>query len=1183
MIRSCKYGLLLGLFCMLFQNISAQNIRINEVMPSNYSVLQDEDGDFPDWIEIINTSSASINLSDYYLSDDINDPTQWQFPNIILPSKQFALVFASGKDRSAETSYWHTLISEGISWHYILPNSTIPNWWSIDFDDSEWLIGQSGFGYGDYDDQTIIEPTVSIFMRTTFEIENLNDIQNVCFHIDYDDAFVAFLNGVEIARSGIGTTGDHPDYNTLADIPSEASIYQGIKPDSYFIEDPSSFLMSGQNILAVQVHNSDASSSDLTAIPFLSILKSSEPTSPPPSTIDLPTYHPHTNFKIDADGDTVYVFNSTGQIEDQILIDQFPINFSVGYKPDDYSQLYHFPTPTPGLPNTGSTINFDDKLVPTFSKNGGIYSDAFELSISSEDPAATIYYTVDGSEPTMQSSTYNTQILIDQPTSIKAKIFKSTDSFGQTITQSYYPANDSDLPIFFLSTDPENLWNEETGIYTFGETYETEFPYHGANFWEDWEKPVHMDLFFPSGEPGFSIDGGFKIHGGGSRGYEQKSFNLYSRRIYGDGDIEATIFEDKDIDKFESLVLRNSGNDWFGQRRPIGSLFRDLFMSKLGMNMNIDVAAGRPCQVYLNGEFWGIYNIRERLDEQFIIDNHRYSEEEFDLLEYKYSIINGESDGYREMLSFLENNDIAQNDNYEYLKSQMDISNFIRYQSAEIFFGNWDWPGNNIKFWKSHSLKGKWNWILHDTDFGYALYDTDNFFYHNSLVAATATDGDEWPNPPWSTLILRNLLENEEFKKEFINTFADHLNTTLQPVSTNALIDHYSSQIENDIPKQIEKWGSTYADWLSTIELMHEFSNLRPEILRLYYRDYFSISQNQEVNISISGSNDAEVLVNTVIIDQFPWEGVYFNQIPIELTAIAPSGYQFVRWEGEYSSNEAKIQIPMDTDADVTAVFEHTQPDVNAGIIINEISYHASPDADSEDWVELYNNTTSYVNLSNWIIKDSNEDNYFRFPINTIMKPESYLVVARDLIDFPEIYSEVKNVTGQLGFGFNSAGECVRLFNNIGELQDEVCFSNEYPWPTGADGLGYTLSLKSPDIDNSLGSNWNNSQYLLGSPGSVNDNITNTKVISEQSNTKLLNCFPNPFNDLVYIPIISKGEELRIDVINLNGQLIETVFEGYLSNGTHQLNWNVKENNSGMYLIRLQSKNSIQIKKVLKQ
>ena len=224
------------IFSGLFFNLNAQSLQINELMSSNSGTIYDDDGDTPDWIEIRNTGDSTINLAEYYLSDDGGDKMKWQFPEMNLSPQQYLLVFASGKDRVQAPIYWNTLVDIGESWKYIVPDSELPSTWKLGFyDDSGWSTGASGIGFGDNDDKTVIPSGImSVFMRTKFSVRNLENVTSMWFNMDFDDGFVAYINGIEIAREGLGEAGSTVAWNQAA-TSNEAVIYQGKKPMGFDI------------------------------------------------------------------------------------------------------------------------------------------------------------------------------------------------------------------------------------------------------------------------------------------------------------------------------------------------------------------------------------------------------------------------------------------------------------------------------------------------------------------------------------------------------------------------------------------------------------------------------------------------------------------------------------------------------------------------------------------------------------------------------------------------------------------------------------------------------------------------------------------------------------------------------------------------------------------------------------
>ena len=248
--------------------LHAQSLRINEVVSSN-SLYLDEDGDTPDWIELYNYGSQDVNLENWTISDDVNDLFKWSFPEVSIPANDYLLLWASDKNRNQITST-RTLINQGDLCKYLVPSSEPnSNWTNLNFNDSNWNNAASGFGYADGDDATILPNGIlSVYLRKNFSISNVADVISLILDIDYDDAFVAYINGVEVARANIN--GVPPAFNAAPNQDHEAQMYSGGMPDRFTISDFSSILVEGENVLAIQAHNISTWSSDFTIIPFLS-------------------------------------------------------------------------------------------------------------------------------------------------------------------------------------------------------------------------------------------------------------------------------------------------------------------------------------------------------------------------------------------------------------------------------------------------------------------------------------------------------------------------------------------------------------------------------------------------------------------------------------------------------------------------------------------------------------------------------------------------------------------------------------------------------------------------------------------------------------------------------------------------------------------------------------------------
>lgn len=1169
------------LFISIISSLSiAQQPVINELMSSNNSIIFDEDGDFSDWIEIYNPGDSSVYLQNYGLSDDTTQQYKWTFPSVTILPHQFIYLFASGKDRSAWANFWDTFINWGDLWKYRLGTSEPPaDWNTIGFDDSVWDTGPSGFGYGDDDDSTIIASTISLYLRKNFAIDEVQNIQYAILHVDYDDAFVAYLNGVEIARANIGTPGVRPPFDQTSNTDHEAQLFQGGEPEAFIINDVQSLLEPGDNVLAIQVHNISTGSSDLSLIPFLTLGLEQEPTNPngvnPILNFSVPKLH--TNFKINSAGETLTLSDSSGTILDQINTGVIPSDISRGRQPDGSDFWFCFNQPTPGDSNTTTGfIGLAEE--PQFGLPSGFYFNGITVSLSSNSVTAVLRYTTDGSEPSENSPLYTIPININQTTVLRARSFESGFLPSTTMSNTYFINETAFLPVISLSSNPDNFWNEQTGIYVLGPNASPDFPYFDANFWEDWERPVHIEFFEPDGVLGFSIDYGVKIFGGWSRGFPQKSLALYARGEYGFGEINYQIFNNKPIDTFESIILRNSGNDWNVTQ------FRDAMITGLVAETGVDIQAYRPVIVYINGEYWGVHNLREKINENYIASNHEVDPDNIDLLENDGSVILGDASRYHQLIDFLSTYDLTISGNYDQVKSYMDVDNFINYQITEIYCDNTDWPGNNLKFWRARTPDGVWRWLLYDTDFGFGLYD-EYGYSHNTLEFATEENGPSWPNPPWSTFIFRKLLENQDFRYDFINRFADFLNTYFSSSVVLNKINYLKSTLNAEMDRHFTKWGGSMVEWSNNIQRLQTFANLRPSQVRLHIINKFGLSGTSQLSMDVLPAGSGKIRVNTVIPESYPWTGFYFNDIPIKLTAFALPGFRFLRWEGISQPDTANITLVLNDNLSLTAIFE-ADTGSSSSLVINEINYNSAPDFDTEDWVELYNNTGSALDISDWVFKDSDDIHNFSFTPQTILSPNEYLVLCRDTSAFLSFFPNVTNYIGNFDFNISNGGELVRIFDSQGLLIDSLTYDDTLPWPPEPDGSGPTLSLKNPDLDNSIAQNWAASGNH-GTPGEMNDvyiSILDDIHTFIPDRFRMLQNYPNPFNPKTTIKFdLPKRQHVKLNIFDPLGRLIDTVVDKELNAGYYSIYW--KPNpylSSGIYFYRIEVGNNVsQTKKLL--
>ena len=647
---------------------------------------------------------------------------------------------------------------------------------------------------------------------------------------------------------------------------------------------------------------------------------------------------------------------------------------------------------------------------PAFSHASGFYDKPFNLLLTGAVPGATIYYTLDGSDPdpgnlegtayqykniwvqrpgdqngNLLTGSYLTHLYSlpisihdrsSEPDRITGKAtsyhnppwyFPASPVFKGTVVRAIaamegYPSSPVvtrtyfihpharrrfTLPVIAISTTEDHLFDYHKGIYTPGidfDRWRQNNPgrhadggrpanYHRRGV--EWEYPAHFAFWdSTSVYPDLNQDIGFRIHGGWSRSDPMKSLRIYARSDYGIPALEYPIFPDQDYSSYKRIILRNSGNDYHY------TLFRDALIQETVKHMNFETHACRPSVVFINGEYWGIHNIRERYDKHYFFRVFGIDHDSLDYLTDRYTVKEGDDRHYRETLRYIEDNGLQESEHYEYIQTRIDTENFIDYQIANIYSDNTDWPGNNVDYFRKRTTSfqpdascghdGRWRWVAYDMDFGFGLYWAPPD--HNTLEFATRAGGTGWPNPDWSTFLLRSFLTNDDFRNEFISRFADLLNTAFLPERINLLINRYKNVLEPSFPEHIVRWKtpSSMHSWNQHINLMRNFAEVRGAHQWNHLMQYFGLADTVSVTVDVSDPGHGHIRINTIDIlpstpgvseSAYPWTGRYFGGVPVRIEAVAREGYRFSHWEGPENSGSPVLWTDPSDAGMVTAHF----------------------------------------------------------------------------------------------------------------------------------------------------------------------------------------------------------------------------------------------------------------------
>ena len=810
---------------------SVPDVAINEVMASNSTTIADEDGDYPDWIELYNTTDRSINLDGYGLSDNYNNAFKWVLPEITIEPGSFLLIWASGKDRREPGSPLHT----------------------------NYAISAAG-----------------------------------------EEVLLSRPDGTRL------------DSLPPTAIPTDVSL--GRQPDGsgdwYFFNDPtpgSSNTTSGnQGVLSPPKFSHESG--------FYS------------SSFDLTITHEDPQVEI--------IYTVDGSEPSKDAFNGIPFRYR-----DAYAQN---PGDSPGNMVTETTRS------QTFQNSLRIRNRSSEPNFISRIP------TTWNSNPF-----YLPRSSILKGTVVRARAVKPGTLPSEVVTRTFFvfPGGRSllQLPVVSVAIDPKDLFDYDEGIYVPGVNFEkwrnanpnesaalrSPANYHRRGI--EAEKEGRFS-FFESGNDRIGLEQniGVRIHGFTARSNPMKSLRLYARGRFGNSNFEFPFFTGGEGERHRRLLLRNSGQDYNK------TLLRDPISQSLVKHMRFDTQEYRPTVVFINGEYWGIHNLRERLDRHYLEIEYGIDPDNIDLMETYRVIVEGEGDHYFNMLQYIEQNDLSDDEHYQEIITRMDPDNFMDYQIAQLFTQNMDWPGSNIQYWRvrtngyqlgvPYGHDGRWRWLMYDLDRTMTLFPSvDPDWTFNTLFFATAEDGPSFPNPPWSTFLLRNLLKNETFRQSFINRYADQLNTAFSAERFVSLIEELSDEIRPEMDRHNNRWESLIGSisvWDSELDRMIDFASNRAQKTFEHIQEFFELNNMHQLSVTLGNPDMGHVRVNTIELttdtpgvrfNSSTWSGTYFEEVPVRISAVPQVGHQFSHWlvDGERIEN-INLTLNLDADVQLQPFFEET-------------------------------------------------------------------------------------------------------------------------------------------------------------------------------------------------------------------------------------------------------------------
>ena len=773
------------------------DVVINEYATNDTQTLLDNTGAFTAWVELFNRGSEAVSLEGFGLSDDPAQPDKWQFPAVTLEAKTHLLVYLNGADTAEPLSASFKLSGNEDRLLLCSPQGAV-------LDECEVFVLFSNLTCGRVRDG---EAQFGFFATAT--PGKPNDKQAFS---SVDTAAKTESKELVISEvAPVNTSKTAPDGKAYDYIELYNASGRTLHLNTYKLSD------SKQAERFFRLPDRTLAPGACLTVYCTSHAVSGAVTAP---------------FGLNRYGETVYLLDRSGAVVDSLTYARLAAGQSCGRLMQERAEPRYFTTPTPGAanPETGLSAAVAN---PVFSLSSTYVEAGTTVEIASED---AVFYTTDGSVPTKKSNRYDAPIPISKTTVLRARAYRAGALPSDVATATYLIEEKHTLPVVFLSTDSKNLYDEKTGIWATGSGASSEFPYVGANYWQDWERPIHFEYMTADGVSQVAFDAGVKVFGQFSRALEQKSVSIRLRERYGPKEVCYPFFENSDVNVFSSLVLRNSGQDFDNAH------LRDAFCAMVIKNqMDVDFMDYRPVAVYVNGVYHGIYDLREKIDADYLRNHHGVDEDNTDLIKGNRRVQLGSIDNYQALINYIKAHDPADDKVYQYLCTQIDMDNLICYWMCESFFNNTD--TGNIRFYRENTDSGRWRWIFFDVD--WALFPTT--YQRNGISAYLNPQGHGVSNA-FSTTIMVRLMRSAQFRKRVFELHKQHLETTFDTVRMLKLFDAMVDEIDEEMKRHTARWNSlSYEHWKKNVQTLRGIvEKMRPLFIEKMKTGFSMTKQEQK-------------------------------------------------------------------------------------------------------------------------------------------------------------------------------------------------------------------------------------------------------------------------------------------------------------------------------------------------
>lgn len=773
-------------------------------------------------------------------------------------------------------------------------------------------------------------------------------------------------------------------------------------------------------------------------------------------------------FKLDVDGGAVYISDQNGNLVAQQTYPEAKERISYARTTDGGDTWGLAAQPTPGARNSSSAFASQQLDAPVVDQGSQLFEGS--LTVRVDIPSGcTLRYTTDGKLPTMNNgeTSTNGRFTFNGTTTLRLRLFRDGWLPSRVTTRSYiYKDNDYTLPVVSVVADPDFIYSSEIGVFSKGPNGR---PGNGqddkCNWNMNWERPVNFSYLNSDGQQVLNQDADLEMCGGWSRAWTPHAFKLKaSKELGGVKYLPYSFFTQKPYIRNRTLQIRNGGNDNYCR-------FRDPALQYIveTSGVNIDCQSYQPVHEFINGNYIGVLNVREPNNKHFVDANYGWDDDEIDQFEMSpdsgYVQKCGTPDAFNQLVDL--SYEATKASVYAEIEKLLDIDEYANYMAAELYLGNWDWPQNNVKGFR-HRDGGKFRFVLFDLDGSFSTNTPFETFMGKELYTfdqlKPASLGRLYNEPILFVTLFKNLLENDNFRKRFIDAYCLMGGSVFEASRASAIIN----ELKNGVSYAMSLNGESPENTASTVN-----SNLRNRLntsinaLKNYNR--MQLSNVNQITARFSANIErARIQLNGHDVPTASFNGKLFA--PAVLKASAPEGYTFKGWKngsGTVVSTNEEYDISSQSSVTLTAVYEK-QTDDNAlkqaiamPIKVNEVNaagtVYLGETWKRADWIELYNTTDTELDVKGlYLSDDSDQPLKYQIQQSAKIPAGGHLVVWADGLGINALGGQARQIHTNFKLS-NKAGQQVFAVSSAEFVKNNTAYFNNHPeMETFVDGLTYS-------------------------------------------------------------------------------------------------------------------------------